>query len=917
MVSKSSGGYFASSRRPAIRPKLSAGVAVLSLVALWGADTLAQTAAAPTDQLEEITVTARKREENLQATPIAVTAFNANALAERAVNNITDVGKFVPNVSFQSGSAISGSSTSVTIFIRGIGQTDFTEVIDPGVGVYVDGVYVSRSTGSLLDASDISSIEVLRGPQGTLFGKNTIGGAVVVTTQKPTDNLEGSLEAITGAYDRFDVNAMLNVPITDKFKIRASGTFQSRDGYVKRLTDDNYMGSQDRIGGRIVALLDATDDLSFNLSVDASRNHEGDLGTTLLATNPDAMFASFFNHVLSGANCDVPTSNLACFSDRYITHDPYTTYNDSRNKSTLQLLGVSLTTTYNILDDLTFKSITAYRRFEGTFDFDSSNSPLSPLDNTEDDYSDRQFSQEFQLTGTGLDDKLKWVGGAFFLKEQGADRNNLVFSLANFLSGGFVDNDSYAGYLQGTYAITDDLHLTLGGRYTFEDKRFLPDQYIKLDRTGGALLGLSQLFIPPDENPNGNRILPLEQRTTMANEFDPAITIDYQLAQDILAYASFSKGFKSGGFTQRVFPPLPQAPSFGPEYVDSYEVGFKTEWFDKKLRFNTAAFFTDYTAIQENTTIGIAPTTQNAGKANINGFEMEAEYVATDWLRLNGGLGFTDANYRAIAPGAEAAGVLVGNKLPYVSKWSGTLGATADVWHGEVGSVSVRADGSYRSSYFPDAINSQILRQTGYAIFNASATFETTDEQWSFTAGGTNITSTKYEIVGYSDLGAGGSGTASAAFARPAEWYLKAKYKFGGPSEPEAAPAAYVPPPAVAPAPSVPKSYLVFFDFNKSDLTSQAVSIVNQAAANAGPAKVTQLTVTGHTDTVGSDAYNMRLSRRRAESVAAQLEKDGIAASEIEIVAKGKRDLLVPTKDGVKEPQNRRVQIVYDNRASS
>jgi iron complex outermembrane receptor protein len=891
------------------------GAAALGLTAMWGADAVAQNS---TDQLEEITVTARKREENLQATPIAVTAFNANALAERSVNNIADVGKFVPNVAFQSGAAISGSSTSVTIFIRGIGQTDFTEVIDPGVGVYVDGVYVSRSTGSLLDASDVASIEVLRGPQGTLFGKNTIGGAVVVTTQKPADDLEGSLEAVTGAYDRFDVDAMVNVPVTDKLKIRASGTLQSRDGYVKRLTDDNYMGSQDRIGGRIVALLDATDDLSFNLSVDATRNHEGDLGTTLLATNPNATFASFYNHVLSGANCSVPTSNLKCFSDNYITHNPYTTYNDSRNKSTLQLLGISLTSTYNITDDLTLKSITAYRRFEGTFDFDSSNSPLTPLDNTEDDYSDRQFSQEFQLTGTGLDDRLKWVGGAFFLKEQGADRNNLVFSLANFLSGGFVDNDSYAGYLQGTYAITDELHLTLGGRYTFEDKRFLPDQYIKLDRTGGELLFLSQLFIPPSENPNGNRILPLEQRTTMANEMDPAITIDYQLAPEVLAYASFSKGFKSGGFTQRVFPPLPQAPSFGPEYVDSYEIGFKTEWFERKLRFNTAAFFTDYTGIQENTTIGIAPTTQNAGKANINGFEMESEYVVTDWLRLNGGLGFTDANYRAIAPGAEAAGIFVGNKLPYASKWSGTLGASADVWHGEIGAVSVRADGSYRSSYFPDAINSQVLRQAGYAILNASATFETSDDQWSVTAGGTNITSTKYQIVGYADLGAGGSGTASAAFARPAEWYLKAKYKFSEAGEPIPTAAPYVPPAPAAPAPApVAHSYMVFFDFNKSDLTPEAVTVVDQAAKNAGPAMVTKINVTGHTDTVGSDAYNMRLSKRRAESVAAELEKDGIPAGEIAIYAKGKHDLLVPTGDGVKEPQNRRVQIVYEGGPTS
>jgi outer membrane protein OmpA-like peptidoglycan-associated protein len=161
------------------------------------------------------------------------------------------------------------------------------------------------------------------------------------------------------------------------------------------------------------------------------------------------------------------------------------------------------------------------------------------------------------------------------------------------------------------------------------------------------------------------------------------------------------------------------------------------------------------------------------------------------------------------------------------------------------------------------------------------------------------------------------SGYVANIYGEPRMWGFKVRYNFGGPGEPESTPAAYMPPPAVAPAPAVAHSYMVFFDFNKSDLTPQAVTIVDQAAKNAAPMKVTQLTVTGHTDTVGSDAYNMRLSRRRAESVAAQLEKDGIPSSEIQIVAKGKRDLLVPTADGVKEPQNRRVQIVYGGGATS
>jgi iron complex outermembrane receptor protein len=933
MVSNSSQVRLWCRRHQSIRPLLKTGAAILGIVSLWGADVAAQTAAAPSDQLEEITVTARKREENLQATPIAVTAFSAAGLEERQVNNIADVGKFVPNVSFQSGAAISGSSTSVTVFIRGIGQTDFTETIDPGVGVYVDGVYVSRTTGALLNTEDVGSIEVLRGPQGTLFGKNTIGGAVVVTSKQPTDKFEGWADVTTGSYSRLDASAMINLPINEKLKIRATGSYLSRDGYVKILQTGNSMGSQDQISGRIVALLDVNDDLSITASIDGNRNHEADIGTTLIATNENDpnTFAAFYNGVLSGVadHCAVPTSNPSCFSSNYITHDPYTTYNGSRNKSTLQLLGGSLTVNWTLPEDINLKSITAYRRLGGTFDLDSANVTF-PIDNTEDDYSQRQFSQEIQLSGKAFDDKLKWIVGGYFLKELGVDRNNLVFSIAKFLSGGYVDNDSYASYVQTIYSVTDDIHLTLGGRYTFEDKRFTPDQYIKSDNTGGGLFLLSRCFVaavptlPPNPgcvadpllNPNGNRILPSQTRTAMANEFTPAITLDYQITPETLAYVSFSKGFKSGGFTQRIFPPEPSATPFTPEYVDSYEFGFKNEFFDKKVRLNAAAFFTDYTALQiiVNDPGNIAPKVRNAGKANINGGELEAEWIVSDWLRLNGGLGYTDANYREVGAFAQNAGVTLGSKLPYTPKWTGTLGVSADVWRTELGLLSLRADTAFKSAYFPAAVNAPITKENGYATLNLSATFVTDDNQWQVTVGGTNVTSTKYQITSYQDLAA--AGVAYAAYARPAEWFLKAKYSFGGTADAAPEPVAYTPPPVAAPA-TMPKSYLVFFDFNKSDLTPQAATIVDTAAKNAVTGKVTKLDVTGHTDTVGSDAYNMRLSRRRAESVAAELEKQGVPSSEIAIYAKGKRDLLVPTADGVKEPQNRRVQIVYSDGAAS
>jgi len=727
-------------------------------------------------KLEEITVTARKRSENLQKTPIAVTAFTAKQLQARGVANIADVGKYIPNVSLQAGAAISGSASTVTAFIRGIGQTDFTLTIDPGVGIYVDGVYVSRSTGALLATTDIASVEVLRGPQGTLFGKNTIGGAIVVTSQKPTDKLEGNIEGTTGSYDRADLTGMLNVPVSDQLQIRMNGSFLSRDGYVKRLQDGEEMGGQHDFGGRIAALYTPSPDLRFTLAVDATHDHDEGLGSTLVAVNPDVQETGFYNAFLSGVNCSVPTSNAHCISSRYITGNPYTTWNSSTNLSTLDLIGYSLTGVYDINPDLSLKSITAYRRFTNAFDDDFSDFQYGPVFNSRDNYQDRQFSQELTLSGTAFNSRLKWVAGGYLLKEIGVNRNYLTLAIADFLSGGYVDNDSDAAYAQATYSITDQIHLTLGGRYTYEDKRFTPDQYIELDRTGGELLGLSRLLIPAYENPDGNRILPDIQRSVIANEFTPAASLDYQVTPSILAYVSYDKGFKSGGFTQRVFPPLPQAPSFGPEFVTSYEIGVKSELLEDTLRLNLAAFKSSYKSLQVIVDTGIAPTVENAGDASISGFEAEGDYALPLGAHLNGGLGYTDAHYTQISQGAQAGGVLLGNKLPYVSKWNGTVGLSAPVWQGERGMLTVRVDGTYRSSYFPDAENNVDIKQGGYALMNASASFVPAGSRWTISAGGTNITSTKYQITGYSDLAA--DGVAYIAYARPAEWYLRAKYAF-------------------------------------------------------------------------------------------------------------------------------------------
>ena len=736
-----------------------------------------QPAAADAPTLDDIVVTARKREENLQDTPISVAAFSGDALAERQVANVADVGNFTPNLIIDSASALGGSSSTISAFIRGVGQSDFNLTIDPGVGLYLDGVYISRSVGSLLDTVDLARVEVLRGPQGTLFGKNTIGGAIVLTSEQPDEEFAGQLEAVTGSYDRIDIKGMLNVPLGDRLAMRITGSSQNRDGYYRRLQDGGRMGNKSSLSGRFQLAWEATDTLTLSLSVDGTRAREEGKPLTLIAVNPVADFAGFWNFAVNGANCFTPPTGLPvpnrppCYNDQWITADRRATNTTGANFSDLDLWGGSLTVDWE-WGAVNFKSITAYRDLESAFFQDYDGSPL-PIGETGNDYSQTQFSQEFQFSGTALDDRLKWLVGLYYLNEKGTDVNSLTFSVADFISGGRVSNDSYAAFSQLGFAVTDQLNVTIGARYTSETKRFLPDQFIVADRTGGSILALSQLFIPTG-NPNGNLILPRAQASIKDEEFTPAVSIDYKASDDVLLYASYSKGFKSGGFTQRVFPPEAVIPDFGPERVTAYEVGIKSELFDRRLRLNLAAFQSDYGGLQIIVNEGVAPKVRNAGKARIRGFELEAEAVVSDAVRFSGGVGYTHAEYLQVDP--AAAGITAANKFGNVPAWTATAGLSVDLFRLGSGQVSSRIDWSYRSAHFKDAVNTPEIRQPAYSLVNASISYEPEGERWGLTAGITNMFDKDYLVSGYNDLAT--IGVITGTYARPREWFVKASVRF-------------------------------------------------------------------------------------------------------------------------------------------
>jgi iron complex outermembrane receptor protein len=834
-----------------------------------------------TSSLEEVVVTAQKKSEKLQAVPISITAFSPTELQEYNTRDLVDLQVRTTGLVFTQ------ASGSAQPYIRGIGVDYANAGLEPPIGVYVDDVYWQRSTGNQFDLVDISQVQILKGPQGTLYGRDATGGAILVNTQNPTNKEDGSVSFEYGNYDHAQGKFFLNEPLTDTIHIRIAGQATSQDGYIKDPSIgrtyggvDNYelRGKIDWAPNDIVDVLFTTD---YRYDDDSSGIRQEIVGAS------DCLVCS-----LTGAK---PPSGFYDSKQGFVS--------DSISRD----LSDNLTTTLT-LDDYDIKSITAFQsqHFQSGTDEGAMGSVLPFLD--------------FFITTTGLDFmqkfevSSKYSGPLNFLA--GLDLQYSRDSIFDNLTGaafggppagdrvsaqGNVKTQSVSGYAEGYYQIDDAWKVTLGGRYNWDRKIF--------DTQNAPFTAVT--FASTGTGGAGNWY-----------DFTPRAVLSYT-ADGGNYYISYSKGFKSGGFNLPTFDPEGK---LGAEKLASIEAGAKNSFFNDRLRTTAAVFHYSYKDIQ----VGIVDPVrgeikQNAGSAETVGAEFDAEAAVTSQVTIGGGVAYLHARFTQFKDGAiyvpSAAGNAVvhtdlsGTPLTRSPDWTEYLNATYkfDIMDGWAGSLS--AVGRYTSEYYFNPDGGGPLRadtQKPFGTLGLTATLTPPDSRFKFGAYVNNLTGTKYREL----IDTGAEGIYGAA-APPTLFGFNVQYDFGAEDQPSQTPAAYVPPPAVAPAPPGPKSYLVFFDFNKSDLTSQATAIVDQAAKNAGLAKVTQLEVTGHTDTVGSDAYNMRLSRRRAESVAAQLEKDGIPASEIAIFAKGKRDLLVPTADGVKEPQNRRVQIVYSAGAGS
>ena len=714
-------------------------LASVAMSALATTPSLAQDAAGAAEgEGDDIVVTARRREETLQDVPIAITAYSGEALENAGAIDITDISNTTPNVTLETSR---GTNSTLTAFIRGVGQQDPVAGFEAGVGLYLDDVYLNRPQGAVLDIYDVERIEVLRGPQGTLYGRNTIGGAVKYVTRRIDDDPFLRVRATLGTYDQADGVVSFGLPVGDG-TLRFGGALArlSRGGFGTNLTtgDENY--NKDVWAGRLTAEVHGQG-IFVRLAGDY----------TLDQSNP------------RGGHRLIPglASGTPVLADVF----------DSRGglltpEQEVEAWGVTLFAEAELTDSITVRSITAYRRDDsGTpIDFDA----LAAVDvDVPAFYNNRQVSQELQLLYSS--GPINALLGAYYLN---ADART-VFDVrlpgnVTALTFGDVGTDTGAIFGDLTFDITDQLSISAGGRYTW-DRR--DSQVLRRTFLGGGspfFGGTGVLFATTSD---------FRGRADF-ERFTPRVSLSFEPNSDHLLYISYSQGFKGGGFDprgqstacrnaqggactpQEVFDFM----SFDPETVDSYEIGWKASLFDRAVNLSVAAFRADYTDVQipgsigtviggQQTFIGI---TTNAGEARIQGLEIETVLTARDVgvegarLSFTGTLGYLDAEYRQFI---DSRGINVADRRAFQNtpEWtaSGTVAYNVPVGDGRLNASTTLA---YRSRTQQFELANAFLDQPGFALWDANLVYTAPGDRWSVGIHGRNLTDRRYIVSGYTFL---------------------------------------------------------------------------------------------------------------------------------------------------------------------
>lgn len=734
------------------------GVSCAALaLALGAAPTLAQDAASAQADSEggysanTIVVTAQFREQDLQETPIAISAFDADALEQRGVSDIVGAANLAPNVQLSSGAGNFGGMAA--IFIRGVGQADPHFAVEPGVGMYIDDVYYGVLTGAVFELMDVDRVEVLRGPQGTLAGKNSIGGAVRLFSALPGPDADAFVEAGYGSRNTLLMRAASNVTLADGLYARVSVGAKRSDGYVDRLdygcaTGDfnggtsrtevdcviGQQGGQEVLSGRLALRWEVSDSIDNTIIADVTHDRSQNPATRLLTSN--ALWTG-------GANYITPAQDYTNYED-YISVPrggsssgvPYA----MSPVTPVDSWGLSNHLNIELAEDLTLTSITAFRSSDTTFNSTLESSPASILDQVWR-LQHEQFTQEVRLSGL-VGELIDWTLGGYYYRADGTSGGRVTLSGGLALGGGGLNLDilfrdpvvteSTSAFIHTVFHPIDGLNVTAALRYTDDSKSFT---FNRFDLDGGPHPRLGSLT-----NFTG---------VYSGNQLDYRLGIDYQWTPDFMTYAQVSTGYKGGGVNPRPFIDTQVVP-YEPEELTAFEAGFKSQFADGRVTLNAAAFLSDYTNFQGTVSrcdqlspFPGFPCTQstNVGDAEIAGFEVELFAEPVDGFTIDGSLGYLDFQYKSTAP---FTGITLDMTNVYTPEWTAAGGVQYQFDLADAGSITPRLDIAYRSRVEGDAVNIPISSIPGRTVLGASLRWESEDGDWQAQVSASNLTNKYY-----------------------------------------------------------------------------------------------------------------------------------------------------------------------------
>jgi iron complex outermembrane receptor protein len=730
--------------------------------AAWGATSTLAMAAAPapapdTTSVGEVVVTARRTAESQQKVPVSVSAFSQRQLDAIGAANTTNLQGLVPNLNIAQGR---GSADATNIYIRGVGQPDALQTFDPAVGVYIDDVYYSRIRGTMFDLLNLQDVEVLRGPQGTLYGKNTIGGALKLTTIKPNQDFHTAADLSLGNYGLVDAKLSVSGPVSDTVALGLSVLDAQHKGYVTDpLAPGRTYNDQNTQAFRAQAAWTPND--SFRMDLSADYTQEDPHMTVGQATGS---LTSAFGAPLFTVPTPLPKWDFKASTTPGLP-----------NEEPLRASGVSAVETWKLNDSWTLKSISAFRQLKYDDFIDIDATPVQ-LGDVQVAVRQSQESQEFQANFQ----QGAWtvVSGLYYLHENIGSHQEAYANafLAPFTFKRTIDDTlnttSWAAYTNATFAITDQLHLSAGLRYTDEHK-----EYERTTSTFSNLAAVVGTFAPPFTPKTWTNLSPMG-------------SIDYQITPDAMIYGRVAEGFQSGGFNGRANSVNQNIP-YDPETLISYELGAKTDWFDHRLRLNGDIFYNDYRNFQASVgaseVIGGIPTpiltVLNAGKLKISGAELELVATPIHGLRLDSEIGLLDASYGVFKDTTFPGGSRAGERPAFSPHVTARFGG-AYTWDVPMGHITLSGQSRYRSemALSVDNLNPATLQrypgmwQGAYWVEDAQLIWENPDRRYSIGVYGKNIGNTIYRTDAQNFTSVGGILT--AYYGDPETWNLTFRYRY-------------------------------------------------------------------------------------------------------------------------------------------